>query len=137
MMLVEPSRVEVKSLLAGYRGARLSASLLQLALTFTSFVALWFAMWWSQDLGYACTLLLAVPTAGLAMRLFILQHDCGHGSFFASPRANRLTGLLLSGITLTPYQCWRRQHADFPSNRCLVHRIKDGGRLSDVVCPLP
>ena len=123
MKLVEPSRIEVKSLLASYRGARWSASLLQLALTLTSFVALWIAMWWTQNLGYACTLLLAVPTAGLAMRLFILQHDCGHGSFFASPRANRLTGLLLSGITLTPYQCWRRQHAaHHATNGQLDHR---------------
>ena len=65
-------------------------SLLQLAITFGAFLALWLAMCFSLDHSYAITLLLAVPTAGFLVRLFVIQHDCGHGSYFRSRRANDL-----------------------------------------------
>jgi acyl-lipid omega-6 desaturase (Delta-12 desaturase) len=54
---------------------------------------------------------LAVPAVFLLVRLFIIQHDCGHGSFFASRRANDLLGRTLGLLTLTPYVFWRRSHA--------------------------
>ncbi|MGH7095025.1 MAG: fatty acid desaturase family protein [Stellaceae bacterium] len=54
---------------------------------------------------------LSVLAAGFLVRIFIIQHDCGHGSFFKSRRANYLTGILCSLMTLTPYAFWRRQHA--------------------------
>ena len=57
------------------------------------------------------TLALAVPTGALLVRVFIVQHDCGHGSFFASRRANALVGRLCSLITLTPFANWGRQHS--------------------------
>ena len=57
------------------------------------------------------TLPLAVPGALLLVRLFAIQHDCGHGSFFASRRANDLVGRALGVLTLTPYAFWRRRHA--------------------------
>src|SRR5207302_1410211 len=60
---------------------------------------------------YWLTLLLAIPTAGLLVRLFIIQHDCGHGSFFKSRRANDFLGRALSVLTLTPYGSWKRGHA--------------------------
>lgn len=56
-------------------------------------------------------LLLAVPAAGLVVRLFIIQHDCGHASYFRSRRMNDVVGWLCSVATLTPYASWRRQHA--------------------------
>jgi omega-6 fatty acid desaturase (delta-12 desaturase) len=56
-------------------------------------------------------LLLAIPTAGVMVRLFIIQHDCGHGSFFRSRRANDTLGFFLGILTMSPYQYWRRQHA--------------------------
>ncbi|MCW3796906.1 fatty acid desaturase [Sphingomonas sp. BN140010] len=60
---------------------------------------------------YWLTLLLAVPAAGLLIRLFIIQHDCGHGSFFPSRMANDVLGRVLSVLTLTPYASWARGHA--------------------------
>jgi omega-6 fatty acid desaturase (delta-12 desaturase) len=54
---------------------------------------------------------LAVPTAFLFIRLFILQHDCGHGSFFPSHAANNVVGSVLGVVTLFPYGYWRRTHA--------------------------
>ena len=75
------------------------------------FCALWYAMYLSTSWSYWLTLLLAIPTAGLLVRLFIIQHDCGHHSFFRSRRANDLIGVVCSFITLTPYHLWRRSHA--------------------------
>jgi omega-6 fatty acid desaturase (delta-12 desaturase) len=56
-------------------------------------------------------LALAVPTGALLLRVFIVQHDCGHGSFFRSRSANRIVGWLCSLCTFTPYGNWARQHA--------------------------
>lgn len=62
------------------------------------------------EYAYWVTLLLAVPAAGLLVRLFIFQHDCGHGSFFKSRLANNTLGLFISIFTLTPYDYWKRYH---------------------------
>lgn len=83
----------------------------QLITTTLPFLALCAAMYFSIDYSYWLTLALSVPTAGLVMRFFIIQHDCGHGSFFGSRRANDITGRLLSILTITPYAYWRRCHA--------------------------
>lgn len=61
-------------------------------------------------ISHALALVLAVPTGIMLVRIFIVQHDCGHGSFFASPQANVLVGRLCSLATLTPFANWRRQH---------------------------
>jgi omega-6 fatty acid desaturase (delta-12 desaturase) len=62
-------------------------------------------------ISYWLTLALIVLGAGFMMRVFIFQHDCGHGSFFKSQRANDIVGSILGVLTLTPYFYWRRQHA--------------------------
>ena len=54
---------------------------------------------------------LSLLAAGFLVRIFIIQHDCGHGSFFRSRRANNILGSICSLMTLTPYAFWRRQHA--------------------------
>jgi omega-6 fatty acid desaturase (delta-12 desaturase) len=63
------------------------------------------------QVSYALTLTAALPAAGFLMRLFILAHDCGHGSFFPSRLANEIVGCGLGILTLTPYHRWRKQHA--------------------------
>lgn len=87
-------------------------ALWQLANTVLPFMALWALMAWCvlADGWYGWTLLLAVPTAGLYVRLFIIQHDCGHGSFFASQRANHWVGACIGLITLFPYGYWKKTH---------------------------
>ena len=68
-------------------------------------------MIWEAARGtYRAMGLFALPTAGLLVRLFIIQHDCGHGSFFPSRRANDLLGLFLSLLTFTPYGFWAQAH---------------------------
>lgn len=83
----------------------------QILTTAVPFFALVGAMYVSLDHGYWITLLLSVPTAGLLVRFFIIQHDCGHGSFFASKTANDIIGRLVSILTMTPYAYWQRAHA--------------------------
>jgi omega-6 fatty acid desaturase (delta-12 desaturase) len=91
----------------------LGQALWQLASTLSSFVLLWLLMIWSihAGWGYGWTLLLALPTAGMYVRLFIIQHDCGHGSYFASARTNHWVGACLGIITLFPFAYWRKTHA--------------------------
>ena len=97
--------------LAPYKQPDTRRAILQVLDTGAPFVALWALMLASLQISYALTLLLAVPTAGLLVRLFIIQHDCGHGSFFPSQRANHVLGGILGVLTLTPYRYWRRTHA--------------------------
>ena len=86
-------------------------AIFQLVSSVLSFVLLWLAMLYSLNWSYGWTLLLAIPTAGVMVRLFIIQHDCGHGSFFRWRTANDTLGFLLGILTLTPYHYWRRKHA--------------------------
>lgn len=96
---------------ARYRKPDLSRASWQIATTALPFIALSAAMYFSLSVGYWLTLLLAVPLAGFALRFFVIQHDCGHGSFFPSKRANDITGRIISVLTITPYAYWRRLHA--------------------------
>jgi acyl-lipid omega-6 desaturase (Delta-12 desaturase) len=92
-------------------GADARRSLFQLITTATAFIALLVVMAVLSPGRYWLTLLLAFPAAGLLVRLFIIQHDCGHGSFFKSRGANDLVGRALSVLTLTPYGSWSKGHA--------------------------
>jgi omega-6 fatty acid desaturase (delta-12 desaturase) len=95
----------------GFQTPILARSLGQLATSFGGFVASCTAMYLCLAVSLWVTLPISVLAAGFLVRIFIIQHDCGHGSFFISPWANELTGSLCSVITLTPYAFWRRQHA--------------------------
>lgn len=85
--------------------------LVQVANTAVPFALVTATMLYALNAGIWIALLLALPAAGLLVRLFAIQHDCGHGSFFASRRANDLLGRVLGIFTLTPYASWRRAHA--------------------------
>jgi omega-6 fatty acid desaturase (delta-12 desaturase) len=84
---------------------------LQLVATAVPLAALWAAMAFGVDHGYWIAFILAVPAAGLVVRLFMIQHDCGHYSFFRSRRANDIVGRAIGLFTLTPHKYWRDAHA--------------------------
>jgi omega-6 fatty acid desaturase (delta-12 desaturase) len=107
----EPDARRWVAVLAPYRESSLGRSLAELFVTVVPFVALWLAMLLSLRYSYWLCLLLAVPAAGFLVRLFMIQHDCGHGSFFRRRRANDWLGRVLGVLTLTPYDYWRRTHA--------------------------
>jgi omega-6 fatty acid desaturase (delta-12 desaturase) len=100
----------LRSLVTKYETPTLLRSACQLITSIGLFLAACAAMYWSLGISYALTLALAIPTAGLLVRVFIVQHDCGHGSMFRSRRINDLVGKFCSLLTLTPYSHWRRHH---------------------------
>ena len=97
--------------LARYRQPNHGRSIVEILITTIPLILLWLAMWRALDIGYGLYLLLAVPTAGFLVRLFMIQHDCGHGAFFRHRGANDWVGRVIGVFTLTPYDFWRRSHA--------------------------
>lgn len=75
------------------------------------FMALWYLAYRSLEVSYWLTLLLVIPAAGFMTRVFIIFHDCCHGSFFRSQLANDRLGMMLGIILLTPYFEWKHDHA--------------------------
>jgi omega-6 fatty acid desaturase (delta-12 desaturase) len=97
--------------LARYRSPNPARSGFELAITLIPLVLLWGAMWWTYGISYWLCLPLAVPAAGFLVRLFMIQHDCGHGSFFRQRMLNDWTGRMLGVLTLTPYDYWKHTHS--------------------------
>jgi omega-6 fatty acid desaturase (delta-12 desaturase) len=99
-------------ILSNYSTPSRLRSVAELAITGLPLVMLWTAAWFTFSLGHAwASLLIAIPAAGFLVRLFMIQHDCGHGTFFAGRLANDWVGRVIGVLTLTPYDCWRRSHA--------------------------
>lgn len=97
---------------SAYRDAKISHALFQLANTVAPYAVLFGLMLYLAVNGHTLfAFALAVPAGGLLVRLFVIQHDCGHGSFFPSSRANTWTGRVLSIFTVTPFDSWKRAHA--------------------------
>ncbi len=97
--------------LAHYREPDLRRSLFELAVTAGPFLALWAAAWWSLSHSYWLALALSLVNGAFLLRLFAIQHDCGHGAFLRSRGANDWLGRVLGVSTLTPYDVWRRTHS--------------------------
>jgi len=102
---------DIRSAVKLYERPIVAASLFQLLNSIGLFIGACALMYWSLQLSYFLTLLLALPTGALLVRVFIVQHDCGHGSFLGARWANDLVGTVCSVLTLAPYANWRRQHA--------------------------
>lgn len=96
---------------ARFQAPAIGRSVVQLAISLGGFVAVCAAMYLSLDISYWLALAMAPVAAGFLVRIFIIQHDCGHGSFFRAQWANSAIGFACGLLTLTPYAAWRRQHA--------------------------
>jgi len=94
-----------------FRQAQQARSIFELAITAAPLAVLWLLIAAALNAGYGTALLLAVPAGALLLRLFLIQHDCGHGAFFARQVMNDWLGRVLGVLTLTPYEYWRRSHA--------------------------
>jgi len=105
-------RPDLRAMLAQHQAPELRKSLLQLGTTFGPFFALVIAMYVLSHINPWLALTLALPAGGLIVRIFIIQHDCGHGSFFRSKAANLWVGRFCSLFTFTPFANWRRHHAN-------------------------
>lgn len=96
---------------APYQGPEISQSLAQIATSFGGFLLVCTAMYFTVAPSIWLTLGLSILAAGFLVRIFIIQHDCGHGAFFRSKMANQVLGFICGVLTLTPYHSWKRQHA--------------------------
>ena len=104
------------AVISKYQTSNTRTSIRQVANTFIPFFLIWYLMVLSLDYSYWLTLALALPAAGLLVRIFIIQHDCGHGSFFKSRKANDRVGMFCSLFTWTPYHYWQKSHAIHHAN---------------------
>lgn len=97
--------------LAGYREPSLGRSLIELFVTLGPLIALGGLSGALSHLSLPVSCAISVLNAGFLVRLFVIQHDCGHGSFFRNRQANDWLGRLIGVVTLTPYDVWRRTHS--------------------------
>ena len=95
-----------------YNKPDLRKSIWQISNSLIPYILLWFAMYYSLQFPYWITLLLSLPACGFLIRLFIIFHDCGHGSFFRSARANTIVGAVFGILAFTPYYKWHGQHRE-------------------------
>jgi len=104
-------KVRWQSIVAKYSFPDTWRSIWQILNSVVPFIVMWYLMYRALEVGYWLTLILAVPTAGFMVRMFILFHDCCHGSFFKTQKANDRLGLMLGVLVLTPYYEWKHDHA--------------------------
>jgi omega-6 fatty acid desaturase (delta-12 desaturase) len=97
--------------LGSYRQPKAARSLFELAVTAVPFALLWAIICLALKAGYFAALLLSPLAGAFLLRLFLIQHDCGHGAFFPRQAGNDWVGRVLGVLTLTPYDYWRRSHA--------------------------
>lgn len=100
-----------KQAVKDYQQSDLRVSLWQMLNTIGPYFILWYLAYRSLEVHYVLTLIIAFVAGMFAFRTFIIFHDCGHGSFFKSQRANDIVGILTGIITFTPYYAWRHSHA--------------------------
>lgn len=105
----DPTRL--RRTLSRYRTPNRARSVLELALTAIPFFILWALAWAAISAGHLSGLVLTVPAAAFLIRLFMIQHDCAHRSFFHSRQANDWTGRIIGVLTLTPHDFWGYTHA--------------------------
>lgn len=113
-MFAQPSDSNQESwrdVIAKYQHSDLRRSVWQIINSFGPYFILLYLMYRSLDVSYWITLALALLAAGFQVRTFIIFHDCGHGSFFKSQRANDILGIVSGLFTFTPYYEWRHNHA--------------------------
>jgi omega-6 fatty acid desaturase (delta-12 desaturase) len=96
---------------AKFQEPTLRGSLWQIANSALPYLGLVLAMYWSLNVSYWLTLALAIPASGFLVRVFIIFHDCCHGSFFRSRQANRAVGFFAGLLFFLPYHYWTNQHS--------------------------
>ncbi|MDU8929458.1 fatty acid desaturase [Alisedimentitalea sp. MJ-SS2] len=108
---VMPAARDWVKTLSLYRDPNPLRSVTELAITAGPFLALWGLAWWAMSISYWLTFAISALNAAFLLRLFAIQHDCGHGAFFKSRHLSDWVGRTIGILTLTPYDVWQRTHA--------------------------
>jgi len=109
---IKESLKDWRTIVKKYQEPSAKKASIQLLTSFVPFVGLWVLMYYSLDWSYLITLGLAGIAAFFLVRIFIIQHDCGHQSFFKSRKANNIIGLVSSFFSTIPYKYWSRTHTE-------------------------
>jgi acyl-lipid omega-6 desaturase (Delta-12 desaturase) len=109
--MTQPPKDDWKQIVARFQQPSRARATWQLVNSVVPYAGLWCLMYWTHQVSWWLTLPLAVLAAGFLVRIFIIFHDCGHGSYFRSRRANDITGFFTGLLTFTPYHQWRWEHA--------------------------
>ena len=107
----KPDHKEWMQKIAKYNNPDVNKSIWQVVNSVGPFLLLWGIMLYAYQFSPWISLALTIPTAGFMVRVFIIFHDCGHGSFFKSRKANHIVGTITGILTFTPYFQWRYEHA--------------------------
>jgi acyl-lipid omega-6 desaturase (Delta-12 desaturase) len=100
-----------KEVVARYQKPSLARGVWQIVNTLVPYAALWYLMYLCLSVSWWITVPLAMLAGAFLVRMFIIHHDCGHGSFFKSRKANDIWGFITGVLTLTPYHHWRWEHS--------------------------
>ena len=100
-----------KRIVAKFQEPSLPRAIWQMVNTFGSYALLWWAMYVTLPISWWFVVPLAILAGGFVVRIFIIFHDCGHGSYFRSRRANDVVGFIAGVLTFTPYYHWRWEHS--------------------------
>jgi omega-6 fatty acid desaturase (delta-12 desaturase) len=110
-MISEKKSPDWKIATVPYQYPDISRSIWQIINSLGPLILLFAGMYLSLEISYWLTLALSIPAAGFLVRTFIIFHDCCHGSFFKSKRANRIMGYITGILTFTPFERWQHDHA--------------------------
>ncbi len=111
-MTTETKQPAWRKILSAYQKPDLTHSIFEIFLTITPLALLWAGAFWASVSGMIwLAVLLCLPASVFLVRMFLIQHDCGHHAFFKSPTINNWVGRCVGILTLTPYDVWRRTHA--------------------------
>ena len=94
-----------------YEKSRFRSSVWQLVNTIIPFIALWYAAYLCLSVSWLLSLVLIIPASGFLVRIFIIFHDCCHGSFFKSKKANAMIGTITGILTCVPFYQWKHTHS--------------------------
>src|SRR5688572_26300127 len=108
-----PTRCDVaawKPIVAKFQQSSVVRAVWQMVNTLGAYAITWYLIYLTVSVSWWLVVPLALLAAGFVVRIFIIFHDCGHGSFFKSRRANDIVGFITGVLTLTPYFHWRWEH---------------------------
>jgi acyl-lipid omega-6 desaturase (Delta-12 desaturase) len=104
------SQLSWMQIISQYNFPDIAKSWLQIINSVVPYAAMWVLMVFALKVSYFLTLFISIFAAGFMIRIFIIFHDCGHGSFFKSKKLNTIVGIITGLIVFTPYHKWHRDH---------------------------
>ncbi len=99
-----------KEMISQYQLPNNKKAVFQILNTFLPFVGLWILIYFSLQWSILLTIPLFLINAFFLVRIFIIQHDCGHQSFFSSKKMNNIIGTVCSIFSFIPYKYWSKVH---------------------------